>query len=108
MNPIQPIEKDPSGTYRFKANAIVRYLLDHGGIDLNHLASLPSSQDDQEQFAQLIGYSLSGFSELSYVSDDTYGAAKLMAYSKYENSSEARIAHLEQEISALRYALKNQ
>lgn len=106
MNPIQPIEKDALGASRFKANAIVRYLFDHGCIDLNNLATLPFSQDDQEQFAQLIGYSLSAFSELSYVSDDTYGAAELMAYSKYENSSEARIAHLEQEISALRYTLK--
>jgi len=29
------------------------------------------SQEDREQFAQLIGYSLSGFGELSYVSDET-------------------------------------
>ena len=30
------------------------------------------SQEDQEQFAQLIGYSVSGFGDLSYVSDDTF------------------------------------
>ncbi|HEY9661654.1 MAG TPA: hypothetical protein V6C65_24625, partial [Allocoleopsis sp.] len=31
------------------------------------------------QFAQLIGYSLSGFGDLSYVSDETYAAASSMA-----------------------------
>ena len=56
-NPIQPIITDEHGVTRFKENAIVRYLLDRGGINLNDLAILSFSQDDQEQFAQLIGYS---------------------------------------------------
>ena len=34
------------------------------------------------QLAQLIGYSLSGYSELSYVDDDSYGAAEKMAEGK--------------------------
>lgn len=70
-NPLQPLYRDANGVTRFKANKIVRYLLDNGVIDLNHLAALEFSQDDQEQFAQLIGYSLVGFHELSYVSDAT-------------------------------------
>lgn len=74
-HPIQPLEKDEHGTLRFKANAIVRYLLNSGDIDMNHLAVLPFSQNDREQFAQLIGYSLCGFSELSYVSHETYEKA---------------------------------
>ena len=57
-HPIQPIEKDEHGTYRFKPNAIVQYLLDKGPFDLNHLAmkaaTTPFSQEDREQFAQLI------------------------------------------------------
>ncbi len=74
-HPIQPLDLDEHGTLRFKSNAIVRHLLDHGGIDMNALAVMKFSQEDREQFAQLIGYSLSGFGELSYVSDETYSAA---------------------------------
>ncbi|MBT6048137.1 MAG: hypothetical protein HOG49_15115 [Candidatus Scalindua sp.] len=77
-NPLQPLFLDGQETLRFKANNIVRYLLDKGVADLNHLAEVSYlfSQDDQEQFAQLIGYSLSGFCELSYVSDETCEKAK--------------------------------
>jgi len=78
-HPIQPLELDEEGKIRFKQNAIVRYLLDSGGIDMNQLALIPFSQDDREQFAQLIGYSLCGFGELSYVSDETLEAAEKMS-----------------------------
>ncbi len=74
-HPMQPLLVTPDGTVRFQANAIVRHLLDHGGIDLNMLAVLDFSQADQTQFAQLIGYSLCGFHELSYVSDADAKAA---------------------------------
>ena len=70
-NPIQPIVKDSRGVYRFKENSLVRYLLENGGIDMNHLAGVKASQTDKEQFAMLIGYSVSGFSDLSYASDET-------------------------------------
>ncbi len=74
-HPIQPLEKDSDNVLRFKRNAIVRFLLDAGPFDMNQLASRPFSQEDREQFAQLIGYSLGGFSELEYVSDETYDKA---------------------------------
>ena len=76
-HPIQPIFKDRDGLLRFKQNAIVRFLLEDGPNDMNRLSIMPFSQEDREQFAQLIGYSLSGFSELSYVSDETYERAEL-------------------------------
>ena len=66
---LQPIALDKEGTARFKVNAIVRLLLDDGKYDMNRLALLPFSKSDREQFAQLIGYSVGGFNELSYVSD---------------------------------------
>lgn len=66
---MQPFVIDEHETVRFKENKIVSYLLDHGGIDMNQLASIDFSQDDRTQFYQLIGYSLSGFHELSRVSD---------------------------------------
>lgn len=74
-HPVQPLYKDEHGAQRFKKNAIIEYLLDNGGLDLNKLAVLPFSDEDREQFAQLIGYSLSGFGELSYVSDETFNRA---------------------------------
>ena len=78
-NPMQPVIKNQYGTYRFKDNAIVRFLLDHNvegkKIDLNTLAGMEFSQDDEIQFAQLIGYSVIGFHELSYVSDNAAKAA---------------------------------
>lgn len=67
MNPMQDIVFDEHDTARFKRNKIVEYLLDKGGIDLNHLAALDLfDTDDWNQFAQLIGYSVSGFGTLSY------------------------------------------
>lgn len=78
-NPMQPFVRDKHGTVRFKRNAIVEHLLDHGGIGLNELADGDFSQDDWEQFSQLIGYSLCGFHELSHVSDATAAEASRAA-----------------------------
>lgn len=68
-HPIQPVIL-VNGVQRFKPNEIVRYLLDNGGIDMNQLALQKFSKDDQQHFAQLIGYSISGYADLSYVSDE--------------------------------------
>jgi hypothetical protein len=70
--PIQPIVIDQRGIERFRANTLVRYLLDSGTINMNVLATIDCPQEDREQFAMLIGYSLAGFGELSYVSDETW------------------------------------
>lgn len=105
-HPIQPLEKDELGTIRFKGNAIVKHLLDNGGIDMNKIACMKFSNDDREQFAQLIGYSLSGFSELSYVSDDTYSAAERMSVSE-ETPEQARLAALEETLKNIRSGLRD-
>lgn len=65
-HPMQPVVMDKSGVARFKSNPIVRHLLDHGGIDLNKIAMLGFDREDHSQFAQLIGYSVSGFGDLGY------------------------------------------
>ncbi|MNR31726.1 hypothetical protein D3C85_1492550 [compost metagenome] len=91
---------------RFKENAIVRHLLDNGGIDLNQLARLDFSREDREQFAQLIGYSLSGFGELGYVRDTTYAAAQQMYEDPELDGKDARIADLESKLSALQELLR--
>lgn len=106
-HPIQPLAKDEHGVMRFKGNAIVQHLLDSGGIDMNRLAVLEFSQDDREQFAQLIGYSLSGFSSLSYVSDETFAAAEAMSKSKKMESYAARMGALEATLDQTREAVRN-
>ena len=78
-HPIQPLVRDEHGILRFKENSIVRFLLDNGPYNMNSLASRNDfSQEDREQFAQLIGYSLCGFCDLSYVRDETKEAAEAM------------------------------
>ena len=71
-HPVQPLVRDKHRVLRFKPNKIVQFLLDAGPFDMNKLAVMDFPREDREQFAQLIGYSLSGFSELSYVRDSTY------------------------------------
>jgi hypothetical protein len=104
-HPIQPIYTDGNGVPRFMANAIVEFLLENGGIDMNNLAMMDFSVEDREQFAQLIGYSLGGFGGLSYVSDETYGAAQRMLETG-ETDVQARIAHLSNELNELKAALR--
>ncbi len=68
-HPIQPVVMK-RGAVRFKENAIVSYLLDFAqgkGCGLNELAVMKFSKEDRQQFAQLIGYSVYGYCELSYV-----------------------------------------
>ncbi len=84
-HPVQPLYHDDQGTLRFKENKIVCFLLDAGPFDMNQLACMPFNNEDREQFAQLIGYSLCGFGELSYVSDETYNKAEKMKPVKKEN-----------------------
>jgi succinate dehydrogenase flavin-adding protein (antitoxin of CptAB toxin-antitoxin module) len=70
--PMQPIYLDGE-VARFQQNAIVRWLLDwssNRGMNMNDLAMMPFEKADREQFAQLIGYSVQGFSELQYASDE--------------------------------------
>lgn len=70
--PMQPIVKMSDGIIRFQANAIVRFLIDWAtprGISMNELAMMDFNDQDREQFAQLIGYSVTGYGDLSYVSD---------------------------------------
>lgn len=80
--PIQPLVIDAHGTLRFKENPIVRALLDYAtehGYGLNEIALEEFDAEDQMQLAQLIGYSLSGYGTLSYVTDESYERAAAAA-----------------------------
>ncbi len=104
-HPIQPLGKDEHGVLRFKANAIVRFLLDNGPYDLNQLAVRQFTDEDREQFAQLIGYSLSGVGELGYVKNETYETAARMAGAG-QTEDQARIQYLEETLETVRAGLR--
>lgn len=63
------------GCTRFKENKIVTYLLSRTLEDMNTLALLDFSDDDRMVFAQLIGYSVSGYGGLSYASESSVNSA---------------------------------
>jgi len=92
-HPMQPVHLDEHGVIRFRKNVIVDVLVDrdsergrvypdfpartNGG--LNWISMQDFSQEDQEQLAQLIGYSVSGYHELDYVSDESAAQASKLA-----------------------------
>jgi hypothetical protein len=81
-HPMQPVERAPDGVIRFKGNAVVRFLVDWArdrGMSLNELAAMDFPAADFEQLAQLIGYSVSGFGDLSYASPEAVAKADALA-----------------------------
>jgi hypothetical protein len=83
-HPMQPLYLDGRGTIRFHRNGIVVKLLDTGKIDLCAIAQWTHrypevTQDDVEQFWQLLGYSVDGYAELSFISDDSVNKANTAA-----------------------------
>jgi hypothetical protein len=73
-HPFQPIVFDQYGVARFQKNELLDWLQKAGVIDLNEIAVLchekKFSDDDQAQLAQLIGYSVSGWGSLSFVTPE--------------------------------------
>jgi len=70
-NPMQPVVLAEDWIIRFQKNDIVVALprcASWHGFSLSDLAKMQFSRDDRAQLAQLIGYSVSGFGDLSYVS----------------------------------------
>lgn len=110
-NPIQPLVEDSQGVLRFKSNVIVEAMLDHcqkTGFDLNEIARRFCGEEHREdmiQLAQLIGYSLSGFGDLSYVDDDTYRAVGEM-HTLGVSELEARLNTVQEELDSLRESLR--
>ena len=90
---MQPVYIDENDA-RFKPNALVRYLLNVSGINMNDLAMLPNiSQEDWEQFYQLIGYSISGYDELSRVSDYSKKESKIAAFYAKQKHNQEKCSH---------------
>ncbi len=98
--PIQPIKDG-----RFIPNRIVEKLLEVAPIDLNNIATMDFTNEEHEQFAQLIGYSVSGFGSLSYVSDETYNTAERICETGATEDM-ARIETLQETLRDIRVGLK--
>lgn len=86
-HPMQPLYADKEGIVRFKSNKIIQYLMEQGRIgakfNLNTIPLGVFPQEDVEQFFQLQGYSLCGYEELSFISDESVEEAKdLLAAAK--------------------------
>lgn len=67
-HPMQPVVIAGDGCARFKQNEIIMFLLqfaERRGTDLNCIAAMDFSRDDYSQLMQLIGYSVSGYGDLS-------------------------------------------
>lgn len=109
-HPTQPLEKDAHGVLRFKENRIVRDLLDvasRHGLSLNDIALGNYTKEDRRQLAQLIGYSLSGYSELtSYVDDAAYAVAAAKAKKPWKSDVEIERDYYRDELLALKRALQ--
>jgi len=74
-HPMQPLVRGEQGIFRFKENKIIGYLFDNGLLNLNKLAVMDFDDNDREQVAQLLGYSIDGYGELPYVTDESYDMA---------------------------------
>lgn len=106
--PMQPVINDDHGHLRFDANLVVRRLLDESqkrGFGLNELAACGFPNEHQEQFAQLIGYSLSGASDLSYFSTETIEAAQA-SFENGKSEHEARADHLRETLDTFKERMR--
>lgn len=80
--PMQPIVIAKDGAVRFKENRIVSAVLEHAskaGYSLNEIACGDFTDEEHMQFAQLIGYSVSGYGNLSYASEQSVTKADEIA-----------------------------
>jgi hypothetical protein len=103
-HPMQPVYEDAHGTIRFRRNALVDTLVERdsergrvypdfpartdGGLNWTGMQDF--EQEDEEQLAQLIGYSVSGYHELSYVSNKSAAQASKLAREILPNSGGCR------------------
>ena len=82
--PMQPICIASDGVIRFKQNRMVNDLYEFSqprGFGLNEMARRDYTQEERMQFAQLIGYSVSGYGGLSYASLESAEKADAIAAS---------------------------
>lgn len=91
--PMQPLVWDGDRIH-FKQNRIVRMLLDCGRFDMDDIDAMGFTDQEREQFAQLIGYSVCGFGDLSYVSDEAVVIADEMVDAMIEERDKMKIQEM--------------
>jgi hypothetical protein len=64
--PTQPIELDAYGVVRFQPNAILVYLFESKRLNLNDISIKRFPVEDMRQVWQQLGYSVSGYGDLSF------------------------------------------
>lgn len=84
-HPMQRVVLDKNRVPRFQCNAIVKYLLEHSGIE-NRIAMMNFKDEDRMQLAQLVGYSVSGYGSLDYVTERSRNAADKRALKAMEDA----------------------
>lgn len=104
-HPHQPVGIDEEGTVRFKKNEIINYLIDNGNISLNDLARKGFSNEDWTQLAQLIGYSHSSWSTLSYVTNESYAIVHHQIEEGLDER-DAKIKSLETQLESVKSAFR--
>ena len=62
---------DVNGVIRFKQNAVIGWLFKQGHLNLNRIPVDELPLEDVEEFWQMLGYSVSGYSELSFIRPET-------------------------------------
>lgn len=106
-HPIQEIVM-VDGVERFRQNAIVRTLLDHGsrtGLDLNQISVMKFDDEDRRQLAQLIGGSLQYYVDSPFVRHEHIDAVRAMQQLGLDHR-DAQIAALQDEVKSMREVFK--
>lgn len=78
-SPMQPVEIDNNGVARFRENKLVSLAIDRLPNGMNTLRMWQATDEERTQVAQLVGYTIGGYAELDYVSDEAYLRAEQAA-----------------------------
>lgn len=97
-HPVQPLVR-VDGVVRFQMNKVVRYLLDHGSLNLNDVEKQSFPQEDRAQFYQLIGTSVSAWGDYDF--SDPRVEDALARLEEDESGKETELKDVEQIRAAL-------
>jgi hypothetical protein len=114
-NPMQPILKNSDGCIQFKTNEIVHAVYEVSkahAFGLNEIAMNNFTKDDRKQFAQLLGYSVSGYGDLPYVDKVSVECADqqvalLLSEAPFISEQEMELQVLRDENRRLKAAIRN-
>jgi hypothetical protein len=68
-HPMQPVVLSEDGRAYFVPNEILVWMLAHGRINFDEIAQQGFSDEDRMQLAQLLGFAVSRYTQLTYVTE---------------------------------------